>query len=103
MTTYIYEKIKKIGNNKICFVGAVKESKITDIFEKLSYVLEWFSIGALFYLNSHFINSRLFSIFIFICAVYILHTIGIKKKVGTKEEFLQKVEDNLKEQTEFEK
>ena len=97
MTTYIYEETKTLSNYKMSFIAAVKESKLTDIVEKLAYILEWFSIGALFYLNSHFINSRLFSVFIFICGWYILHTIGIKKKVGTKEEFLQKVEECLKE------
>ena len=93
MTTYIYEETKTLSHYKTTFIAAVKESKLTDIVEKLSYILEWFSLGALFYLNSHFINSRLFSIFIFICGWYFLRTIGIKKKVGTKEEFLQKVEE----------
>ena len=46
MTTYIYEETKTLSNYKMTFIAAVKESKLTDIVEKLAYILEWFSIGA---------------------------------------------------------
>lgn len=94
---YTYETTKKIGNKEIYGLCGVKETSISAIIEKFAYILEWFSVGFLFYLNYTFIHSKLFAIFVFICGVCILQTIGIKKKLSTKEEFLKKVNDFLKD------
>lgn len=94
---YTYEKSYKIGNKEIYALAAVKETGISAIVEKLSYLLEWFSIGYLFYLNTQYIHSKLFSIFIFICGIVILQTIGIKKKLSSKAEFIEKVNKLLQE------
>jgi len=100
MTLYIYEQNKKYKGMgfEIKAVAMIKETNFSATVEKLAYIFEWFSVGFLFYLNSHYIHSRLFSIFVFICAINLLFTIGVKKKVGTKEEFLQKVEEICKEE-----
>ena len=94
---YTYEKTCKIGNKEFYALCGIKETGISAIIEKLSYLLEWFSVGFLFYLNSLYIHSRLFSIFIFICGVVILQTIGIKKKLSSKKEFINKVNELLEE------
>lgn len=94
---YTYEKNVNTGKNQLLFVMGVRENKISTIFNKFAYLLEWFSIGALFYLNSAFIHSRLFSIFIFIVGILLMFTLGFKKKLSTKEEFLNKVNEILNE------
>ena len=88
---YTYERMIDIGNIKTVFIVGIKESKITRIAEKFAYILEWFSVGALFYLNSIFIHSRLFSLFLFILGICLLFTLKVEKKLSTKEEFLNKV------------
>ena len=88
---YLFETTYKHGNKEVRAVAGIKETGISAIIEKLAYIGEWFSIGFLFYLNSIFIHSRLFSIFVFICGIVMLQSIGIKKKITTKEEFLEKV------------
>ena len=94
---YTYERIIDIGNIKTVFIAGIKESKITRIAEKFAYIIEWFSVGALFYLNSTFIHSRLFSLFIFILGICLLFTLKLEKKLLTKEEFLNKVNEMFDE------
>ena len=94
---YTYENNYKIGNKEIYALVGIKETGISAIIEKLSYLLEWFSIGYLFYLNTQYIHSKLFAIFVFICGVVLLQTIGIKRKLSSKVEFIKKVNDILQE------
>lgn len=94
---YTYEATRKIGNKEIHALCGVKETGLSAIIEKFAYLLEWFSIGYLFYLNNTYIHSKLFAIFIFICGILILQTIGTKTKLVTKEEFMNKVNDLLQE------
>lgn len=94
---YTYEENYKIGNKEIYALAGIKETGISAIIEKTSYLLEWFSIGFLFYLNTQYIHSKLFAIFVFICGIVILQTIGIKRKLSSKAEFIEKVNDILQE------
>lgn len=94
---YTYETTRKIGNKEIYALAGIKETGISAIIEKLAYLLEWFSIGFLYYLNTTLIHSKLFAIFIFICGIVLLQSIGVKKKLSNKKEFLQKVNEILQE------
>ena len=95
MTLYKYENNFKLGNNNFYCIFGVKENKYTSIFEKFSYILEWFSIGFLFYLNSTYIHSKLFALFIFIMGICLLFTLNFEKKITTKEDLLKKVNEIL--------
>ena len=91
MTLYTYEKKFNIGANKIhCYMG-VKENKLTNIIEKFSYIIKWFSIGFLYYLNTTYIHSNLFAVFVFIVGISLLQTLTFERKTATKKEFLEKV------------
>lgn len=94
---YTYEQNCKKGNREVYALVGIKETGISAIIEKFSYLLEWFSIGYLFYLNTQYIHSKLFAIFVFICGVVILQTIGIKCKLSSKAKFIEKVNDILQE------
>lgn len=95
---YLLEEKFKIKNNVVHAIVGIKETGLSAIIEKFCYLAEWFSIGFLFYLNTQFIHSKLFGVFVFICGVVLLQTLGIKKKLTTKQEFLEKVNNLLKEE-----
>lgn len=91
MTLYTYEKIFNIGKDKIhCYIG-VKENKLSNIIEKFSYIIEWFSVGFLYYLNTTYIHSKLFALFVFIVGICLMQTLKFERKTTTKKEFLEKV------------
>lgn len=88
---YSYE-FNKAG---IKFLCGVKTTGLIDTFNVFSYILEWFSVGFLFYLNGEYIHSKLFAIFIFIIGFKLLGTLSIHRKLTTKEEFISKMNEIL--------
>lgn len=84
---YIYEKKDKFHH----YILGVKQSYTNYILDKFAYILEWFSIGYLFYLNNIYIESKLFSIFIFIMGLILVNSTTITVKCTTKQEFLKKI------------
>lgn len=88
---YSYE-FNKAG---IKFYCGIKTTKLIDIFNVFSYVIEWFSVGFLFYLNGQYIHSKLFALFIFIIGLHLIFTLNINRKLATKEEFILKMNELL--------
>ena len=103
MELYTYEKEIQFGDKSVYAVFGIKQCKGTEFIDKFSYICEWFSIGALFYLNSAYIHSRLFSLFVFIVGMFLIFTLNKGKKVSTKEEFLEKVNEILNTESEVKK
>lgn len=88
---YSYE-FNKAGIKILC---GVKTTKLIDAFNVFSYVLEWFSVGFLFYLNGQYIHSKLFALFVFIVGLKLMYSLDIKRKLTTKEEFISKMNEVL--------
>lgn len=89
MKLYVYTKASQ---NSTVILG-VARTTVANTIDSFAYLLEWFSVAALFFLNSQYIHSRLFSIFVFVVGLVLLLSVDRKKEAVTKQEFLNKIEE----------
>lgn len=94
MKWFVYEFETKLGDKVVtCYAGA-PQTNLTIFLEKVSKLVEWVCIGGAFYINSHFIHSVLFDIFIFLTAVFFSFVCARSKDyILSKEEFINKINE----------
>lgn len=80
MNLYLYENEKTIGKAKVHAVCGICCKKSVWVFDSIAYLLEWVAITGMFYINANYINSRLFSLFIFICGCVLLTVFKSKRE-----------------------
>ena len=95
---FSYER-KVCGNVFYMAFGLQNDVKLSICKNLIIHVLKLITTGFMFYLNSIYIHSRLFSVLCFILGFYLLF--GLKEfseiKINTKEEFLNKIKELLKD------
>lgn len=105
--SYVYaletSKKYKIGKQELEQQILILAAKAT-VFDELWMILDYTFIGALFYLNTAYIHSKLFafSLFIWLMAMIFLYPRERKVRVKNKEELL-KVIDTFYEEHEMDK
>lgn len=97
MNLYIYEIKKEIGDHKLNAMLGICCKKSVWVFDSIAYLLEWVAITGMFYINANYINSRLFSLFIFICGCVLLTAFKSKREKISKADFIKKVNEVLEE------
>lgn len=92
---YLYETKKTVGNTQIIGVLGLKTTKGRIILDHFAYILEWLTIAFLFWFDAQYVDSWIFQIFIFMCGFYIMQSIGMKRKLSSKEELQEKFNEIL--------
>jgi len=91
---YIYDFETKLGDKYIrCFAGT-PQNKLIDIFMKFTDLLRLCFIGVAFYINSNFIHSFFFDLFIFAIAIWLIFFMKNTDEYSlSKEEFINKINE----------